>query len=272
MEAAILFIILAGVFMVIFAGNRKEIRFSKAPSPDTTLPSYHLYRGKDLEFSDTVLHHVCEKYNPYFRALSSDKKWLFLERLRHFLSLKDFYVVGGDAYKEMPILISAAATQISFGLQEYHFPHFSSIIIHPQEYIAYDPLRILIGNVQGSSITLSWKHFLEDYQNPSDGKNVGLHEMAHALQVQYLFQNYGYRNEFSTDYVHYDRIDDEVLLSEKSNHSSLFDDNALSNPNEFWATSVELFFERSREFYARHPRLYLSIVMVLNQDPITLGI
>jgi len=58
-----------------------------------------------------------------------------------------------------------------------------------------------------------------------------------------------------------------VLHSEKLKTDNLFDSNALSDPNEFWATSVELFFERPQELSIRHPRLYKSIVLVLNQDP-----
>ena len=116
----------------------------------------------------------------------------------------------------MPILISASAVQITFGLKDFLLPYFSNIIIHPEEYFAYDPFRILVGNVQGHSISLSWKHFLLDYQNPTDGKNVGLHEMAHALQVQYLFRNPKRSNTFKEDYEHYDRIDDDVLNTQRT--------------------------------------------------------
>lgn len=246
--------------------NQKETEQNNY-TPDSQI-KYHLYKGKEFSFNKEELHFVCTKYNPYYAALKQTNQDFFLNRLEDFIKQKDYYIVGGDAYREMPILISAAAIQISFGLREYLCPYFSNIIIHPQEYIGYDPLRILIGNVQGDSITLSWKHFFEDYQK-ADGKNVGLHEMAHALQVQYLFNTHRYnrRNEFRTDFEFYDKIDDDVLHSEKLKTDNLFDSNALSDPNEFWATSVELFFERPQELSIRHPRLYKSIVLVLNQDP-----
>ena len=230
------------------------------------IPQCLVYKGEDFRFTAEEIHTICSRYNPFYNKLNERKQTVFINRLQQFMFRKDFYIMSSQAYKEMPILVGAAAIQISFGLDEYLFPYFTHIIIHPEEYIAWDPLRVLVGNVQGRSISLSWKHFLEDYENPADGKNVGLHEMAHALQVQHLFKNYGYSSDFKEEYEHYDKIDDEVLLAEKASSSALFDENALKNPNEFWATSVELFFEKPRQLKALYPRLYKSICLVLNQD------
>lgn len=229
-------------------------------------PQCLIYRGEELAFSTEEVKRICGRFNPFFNKLDERKQLVFINRLGEFMFSKDFYIMSSHGYKEMPILVSAAAIQISFGLDDYLFPYFSRIIIHPEEYIALDPIRVLVGNVQGRNITLSWKHFLEDYKNPTDGKNVGLHEMAHALQVQHLFQNHGFRNEFKKEYEYYDKIDDEVLLAESTRSSELFDENALSNPNEFWATCVELFFEKPRELKEQYPRLYKSLCLVLNQD------
>ncbi|RXK62657.1 hypothetical protein ESA94_06575 [Lacibacter luteus] len=230
--------------------------------------SCYVYKGKELHFSTDELHKVCDKYNPYYNKLSANNQQLFIERLKKFIRSKDFYIYAPVAYKEMPILISASAVQITFGLDDYLLPHFSTVVIHPEEYFAYEPLRVLVGNVQDNIITLSWKHFLQDYQNPSDGKNVGLHEMAHALQVQYLFRKPNRMNDFKEDYEHYDRLDDEVQQSERLKSNRLFDDNALKNKNEFWATSVELFFERPVLLKLQYPKLYDAICVVLNQDPL----
>ena len=233
--------------------------------PEPTV-RYLIYKGDELNFSDDELHAVCRKYNPYYQKLNTDKQVIFTDRVKEFIRSKDFYICSPKGYKEMPILISASAVQITFGLKDFLLPYFSNIIIHPEEYFAYDPFRVLVGNVQGHSISLSWKHFLQDYQNATDGKNVGLHEMAHALQVQYLFRNPKRSNPFKEDYEHYDRIDDDVFNAEKANGKRLFDENALRNKNEFWATSVELFFEKPFALKTQYPDLYESLRIVLNQD------
>ena len=227
------------------------------------------YPGQKLNFSSEELNKICSKYNSYYQKLSFENKQKFLGRLKQFITRKQFYIYAAKGYKEMPVLISAAAIQITFGLEEFMLPYFNNIIIHPDAYLADNPLRILMGNVQGTSITLSWKHFLEDYQNPTDGKNVGLHEMAHALQVQYLFTKRNRTNDFKEDFEHYDRVDDHVLQN-KENKKGLFDAYALKDKNELWATSVELFFERPADLKLDYPDLYDSIKLVLNQDPITM--
>jgi Mlc titration factor MtfA (ptsG expression regulator) len=260
------------IAIMIIRQMRKDAReqvnepFTFDNDPNTGIGCY-TYPGRDLKFSVEEIHTVCNKHNPYFQKLGAADQQLFTERAQRFIRSKNFYICAPRGYREMPILVSAAAVQISFGLKNYLLPHFSNIIIHPEEYFAYDPLRVLIGNVQGQSITLSWKHFLEDYQQPTDGKNVGLHEMAHALQVQYLFRKPRQANTFKDDFEHFDRVDDEVLLSEKTKTTHLFDANALSNKNEFWATSIELFFEKPVELKEQYPQLYNSICRVLNQDP-----
>lgn len=255
------------IFMKMIWSAKKELRETSDENRDpNSAESCLTYKGKELHFTTEEIKSVCLKYNSYFRNLSPEKQSRFIDRVQQFIRHKDFYIYSSKGYKEMPILISAAAIQISFGLTHFLLPHFSSIIIHPEEYFATDPLRILVGNVQGQSITLSWKHFLDDYQKPADGKNVGLHEMAHALQVQYLFTNHRGAGEFKADFEQYDRLDDEIMYKEKTKSTALFDYNALRNKNEFWATSVELFFEQPEALYKHYPNLYNSICSVLNQD------
>lgn len=227
------------------------------------------YNGRQLNFSDEELNKICNKYNAFYANLNFAEKKRFIGRLKEFIRTKQFFIYAEQGYKEMPILISASAIQITFGLDEYTLPHFSNLIVHPDAYLMDNPLRILMGNVQGRSITLSWKHFLEDYQNPTDGKNVGLHEMAHALQVQYLFTKRNRTNDFKEDFEHYDRVDD-LVLQNNQNKKGLFDAYALKDKNELWATSVELFFERPVDLKLDYPDLYESIKLVLNQDPITM--
>ena len=61
-------------------------------------------------------------------------------------------------------------------------------------------------------------------------------------------------------------IDDEILLAARHSGTTLFDENALSNSNELWATGVELFFEQPKHLQVQYPQLYHCISTVLNQD------
>ncbi len=248
-------------------GNQNEVA---EEAPHSFAPPYLMYVGKKLNFSNEVLETVVAKYNPFFSSLNGMNKTRFIQRLQKFIAAKTFVIYDTHGYREMPILISATAIQITFGLEKYLLERFPVIAVHPEEYIKTDPLRVLMGNVQGNTITLSWKHFLTDYSHPTDGKNVGLHEMAHALQLQNMLPGKKTDHEFLEDFESYDRKGTDWLISEQLNANTMFDSYALRNKDEFWAASIELFFERPAELKSRYPQLYASICDVLNQDPLML--
>ena len=61
----------------------------------------------------------------------------------------------------------------------------------------------------------SWRDFLEEYLDPSDSRNVGLHEMAHALRWENMIKNveYGFFNWDDIDAFN----DHTVIKSNKIN-------------------------------------------------------
>jgi len=48
----------------------------------------------------------------------------------------------------------------------------------------------------------------------------------------------------------------------------LYSDYALRNFQEFWAESIEIFFERPAVMKAQYPDLYSSVCTLLNQYPV----
>jgi len=170
-------------------------------------------------------------------------------RLRAFIRHKHFSIYTHEPFREMIVLSAAAAIQISFGLKRYLFPWFRFICIHPSEYLAVNPLRILAGNVEGTSISLSWRHLFDDMQQDTDGVNVGLHEMAHALHRQHE-HFYGIRGStFRTRFKAIDNLDETIMQRETRAATKFFPAYALQNIHEFWACSVELFFEKPDTLY-----------------------
>ena len=229
-----------------------------------------IYEGYKLDFDTQTLDFILSKYFPYYRALDAGNRQRFVNRLRHFMKVKTFVINSRDGYREMPVLISAAAIQLTFGLQDYLLSWFKYICIHPEEYLVAEPLRELAGNVSGNTITLSWKHFLADYQI-MDGVNVGLHEMAHALQLQHAYTQKAKDREFRLNFSWHNNLNEKILEAEKASPSKLFTEYALSSPDEFWASSIEIFFEQPATLHALYPQLYKAIVTVLNQDPMLLS-
>ena len=260
------------IFLYLIYRTTKKQTTQPTQNQDEEMPAdnhypYLVYNGNELKFTNEILEKVLGKYNPYFNTLNELNKIKFIQRLQKFIAAKTFVIHSSEGFREMPILISAAAIQITFGLEKYLLERFSIIAIYPEEYIKTDPLRVLMGNVQGNTISLSWKHFLTDYSNPTDGKNVGLHEMAHALQLQNMLPGKKADHEFLEDFQDYDFKGTDWLLAEQMNQNSMYDSYSLKNKDEFWAASIELYFERPAELKIRYPQLYASLCDVLNQDP-----
>ena len=173
---------------------------------------------------------------------------------------------------EMKALIAGAAIQLTFGHPSIYFTHFKRILVYPDSYYSEISQRYHKGEVNmGGLIVLSWKNFVEGYADNEDGRNLGLHEMAHALHLENAITNeeYGF-------------LDDNVLrawtdlcFSEiekmKEGKSDFFRAYAITNSQEFFAVAVENFFERPGEFHDWNPKLYDTLIKILNQDPLKLG-
>jgi len=263
------FILLLGVLVILFPDasaddDVDEIIYHETPHHPQHTPGYLLYPGNQLKFGDEELKTILSRYLFYFRRLNSEHQLKFILRLKKFIAEKTFLIHDKSGFREMPILISGAAVQLSFGFDNYLLPDLGNVNIFPEEYV--ESSHILEGNVAGNNINISWKYFLDGFKLPEDGKNVGLHEMAHA----YYYQNFGpfaekdkrfiqaFNNFQETGKIVFDRIKEEPGL--------VYNDYALRNFQEFWAQTVEIFFERPVELNLYYSELYQSVSAVLNQD------
>lgn len=230
----------------------------------------YTYYGDELGFSDQQVTVALKKHFPYYTKLQEPDREKFINRLFDFMEDKVFRIHDRQPFREMPILISASAIQLSFGLKEYLFPHFSHIHVYPDAFMRVEPaLCLLEGNVTGHTINISWKHFLEGYEAPSDGVNVGLHEMAHALYYQLFLSEQPEEARFRDRFLQFAQPANLAFDREKNTPGGLYSDYANKNFQEFWAESAELFFEKPRELMSTYPALYESLKVLLNQDPLS---
>lgn len=227
------------------------------------------YYGDELDFTDEIIINCLTKHLPYFLLLNHSEKDKFVQRLKEFIISKTFKIHDKSGFREMPVLISATAIQLSFGLKNYLLAGFKYIHIYPEEFINTSASNhFLEGNVSGQSINISWKHFLEGFTYPDDGENVGLHEMAHAYYYENFMRKINVDSKFISYFSPYNNIANKVFEQEKKQVNNLFSDYALRNLQEFWAESVEVFFEKPVEMRNHYPQLYDSMKSLLNQDPI----
>ncbi|HEX6915760.1 MAG TPA: zinc-dependent peptidase [Chitinophagaceae bacterium] len=270
-----LFFVAIGTVMVRRAWKSKGITIlgsykqgESAERINELFKDYHVYPGQSLSFPIAQYEHILSKHLPYYRRLAPELKDEFLRRTRKFLADKTFLIKSDETFVEMPVLLSATAVQLTFGLPRYLLPHFRYIRIYKEEYFAADhSLRVLAGHVYGNTITVAWNRFLAGQEDYTDGSNLGLHEMAHALYFQLVEADSGRCRNFTAQF---EKVlsEGEAVYEESQQHpSSLFSRNAYRNLQEFWAESVELFFERPNELRRENAGLCEVLKEILQQDP-----
>ena len=172
---------------------------------------------------------------------------------------------------EMKVLISASAIQLTFGFPKVRLSHFRNILVYPDAYYSTINRTYHRGEVNPrlSAIVLSWKSFVEGYID-EDGRNLGLHEMAHALRLEnkitndeYDFLDAGALHDWELRATHTMREIDE-------GREEFFREYGAVNREEFFAVAVENFFERSALFSEKHPLTYSTLCNLLRQDPASL--
>lgn len=255
---------------VLKTGNTKNIQAGANGNDEAGDTPYYIYEGSKLGLGNDEITAIIVKHYPFYNQLLPTVRYRFQQRLFDLIKAKSFIIYSQEPFKEMPVLTSAAAVHLTLGLDEYLLPWFKYIAIHPQAYFAADGLRILAGNVEGEIITVAWDQLLKGLGTPNDGNNVGLHEMAHALYYQQAVVYKRKEADFSTSFEKVMQEGEEVYKLKDTQHI-LYSDYAYRDLQEFWAESVEIFFEKPAEMKKCYPQIYDTIKGLLKQDPVNTG-
>jgi len=252
-------IILLMVFSTIFLFDRFYPRFEK----------YMLYRRKKgFTQQEPYYRELISRNIRYFHRLDAEQQQKFLFRTYLICKSKKFHYVGVQAKPEMPILISAVAAQLTLGLDNFSLNYFKHIYVLQHDYhYGYYSLPFM-GHVDKSGIYLSWDNFLQGLGNNADSSNVGLHEMAHALAYVNFITKTDEDRHFIKEFKNFSRIARPIFVDMQKGKKTLLGDYAATNYHEFWAVSVEMFFENPLAFKHQLTELYYAMTRLLNQDPI----
>lgn len=212
---------------------------------------------------------ILEKEIEYYRSLSNQQRARFIRRIFDFRTQTKF--VGMDGLKvteEMELVISAGAVQLTFWLQHYALDFLKRIHVYPAAFFHKGiNKRIKGGAVPNGVVMLSWPDILEGFADPDDRINLALHEMAHVLKLS-VFHGKEFDKMFK-EYIHewLDISQAEFDRMQKGNESTLRR-YAGVNMHEFFAVSVEHFFEDPEDFCQQLPDIYNHLCVLLNQNPL----
>lgn len=264
MQAFFVLIVFALFVLQLYNSVREDERslFVNEDDPFDNLNGYvRIGQIPETAQLDTFL----AKHFPFYALLTQNERRRFRARLEILLRSKFFIGKEGlEVHDVMILMICASMVQLTFGLDHYHFPRFRKIALFPHSFYSH----LIEHEVKGLTVhysgvvILSWHDALEGVQKPHDKLNLLLHELAHALYLDY----FGHRRMLYGFDEWREAAMPEFEAMRRSQQTPFLRSYAATNLDEFWAVSVEHFFEAPEEFEARLPGLYRAMCKILKLD------
>lgn len=212
---------------------------------------------------------ILEGTAPYYRHLPQRQRRRFAKRVKYFLAEKEWEGRDIVLTRAMQLRIAATAVRLTWGFDLLLLLHFNRIVVYPTAY--RDPVtgrRHQGGVAPGRrTILLAWDHFEAGEQDPGDARNLGLHELAHALWLEDRIPNEEDDLFDPATMAEWRRLAEAEAAAIRKGQGRLFRAYAATDQAEFFAVAVEYFFEQPVLFKERMPDLYGCQVRLLRQDP-----
>jgi Mlc titration factor MtfA (ptsG expression regulator) len=228
---------------------------------------------------------IIERNLPAYGRLSEADQAELCGHVQVFLAEKRFEGCGGLTLNdEIRVTIAAQACLLLLHRETDYYPELTSILVYPSAYIAREE-RYLGGDIweegddgrfghtsrQLGSLVLAWDEAKHGAADPSDGRNLVLHEFAHQLDFEDSRTDGAPALATRAEYLAWARVmsrEFEALrLADETGTPSVLDTYGAANPAEFFAVATEAFFERSQLLRSRHPELYRELARFFRQDP-----
>jgi Mlc titration factor MtfA (ptsG expression regulator) len=223
---------------------------------------------------------------PIFGRLPPEDQTELLGHLQVFLAEKRFEGCGGlELTDEIRVTIAAQACLLLLHRKTDYYPQLMTILVYPSGYSAYEQ-RHVEGQIWEEGwrrrlghtarwlrvVVLAWDAAKHGGADPSDGRNLVLHEFAHQLD----FENYASDGTpllaTRSDYLAWARVMSAefkaLRVADEAGTPTMLDTYGATDPAEFFAVSTEAFFERPRALRAHHPKLYAELARFFRQDPV----
>jgi Mlc titration factor MtfA (ptsG expression regulator) len=229
---------------------------------------------------------LIQRHVVFFHRLSGSDRAELLGHIQVFLAEKRFEGCGDfEITDEVRVTIAAQACLLLLHRRTDYFRNLLTILVYPLSYMVEEKRQVgehlweegmvsRLGETgrRMGSLVLSWGAVKHGAADPADGKNVVLHEFAHQLDFendaadgvpglatreQQLAWSAVMKSEFAS-----------LRAAEESGIPTLLNTYGATNPAEFFAVSVEAFFEQPRALRTHHPKLYAELRTYFQQDPV----
>lgn len=212
--------------------------------------------------------HILKNQFTFYNRLDNTHKKYFRHRVATFIKKKQF--IGKEGFiitDEVEILISATAVMLTFGFRDYIIKSIKTIIVYPTKYYSTVNENYHKGeyNFNLKTLVLSWDNFLEGFKIEDDKLNLGIHEFAHAIHFNSIYQEDINSIIFVDTYNELREIlESNEALKNKLITSEFLRSYAFTNDIELLAVILETFIETPKAFEVKFPVVYSKVKQMLN--------
>jgi Mlc titration factor MtfA (ptsG expression regulator) len=211
----------------------------------------------------------------FFRVLEPDAQQRFRRHVQVFLGEKRITGIQTRVDAATRVLVAASATIPIFGFPDWEWDQINEVLVYPTRFDG----DFEFGDKQGHNILgmvgtgslnrlmiLSKPDLINGFRNPTDKRNVSIHEFAHLVDktdgAVDGVPGVGLKRGAIGPWVDLVRRKMAEIEAGKSDINRY----ALTNEAEFFAVTSEYFFERPGIMHRKHPVLYAALERVFNQD------
>lgn len=223
---------------------------------------------------------------PLVERLPADLRGKHEGKVGLFLGQVDFVGCDGlQVTEEMQLSISAQACLLVVN-SDLWYEHLTTILVYPNAFksrqrsyngfVVTEKEIVRTGESWGRGpVVLSWAHSKQGAMNDRDGHNVVFHEFAHQIDdlsgqtngVPVLSQG---QNFAEWERVFLTAYDAHVRAVEQG-HRTVIDPYGAEGHEEFFAVSVEVFFEKPQALKESVPTVYDQLAKLFRLDPVSWG-
>jgi hypothetical protein len=215
---------------------------------------------------------IIKDYYPAYSQFRHSQKKEFKRKSIIFLKCKKFIGMNGFQITNFHrIIVTTLAVKLVFKLGLRYYDHINEIYLFETEFETSENQNSLIGLTDSTGIiSLSWSAINEEIQNPIDGKNVVLHEFAHALDL-YDGNFDGLPRIFSSQVLKpliggILKEHEDVFSHWEEWHRMIYK-YKVKDIAEFFATITEIYFENPRLFKENNENLFNILKTIYKYEP-----
>ena len=221
---------------------------------------------------------------PLSRRLPSEHRSKLEGKIQAFLNQVEFMGCNGlDVTEEMELSIAAQACLLITNSDSW-YDNLHTILIYPgafksqqashNGYVVTEREIVRTGESWSRGpVILSWAHSQQGALNERDGHNVVFHEFAHQLDDLSGHTNGVPNLDKSQTFGDWERVFVEAFARHvqhvQTGHKTAIDAYGAEGHEEFFAVSVQHFFERTAALKRQQTEGYEQLVLRLKLDPST---